>query len=172
MGDSTFIERIKSEMVEYRRDMDDFSKTHNLVDLIKTPGAIGWKVADLDILNATLRDLLNAGATQVHIGEVDKRFIATAVFEESITWGINVIKLMQIRQGSDDPSGLDHVDFYYPDLEEAKDVLREVESWEMESNYAHQWISLRFNTREAKFVDHSVLDVCIDEMRQAKDEIL
>lgn len=172
MGDNTLIERVKSEMVDYRRDMDDFSKTHNLGNLTKTPSAIGWKVAELDIFNATLKELLNAGAIQVHIGEVDKRFIATAVFEESVTWGINVIKLMQIRQGSDDPLGLDHVDFYHPDLEEAKDVLREVESWEMESNYAHQWISLRFNSREAKFVDHSVLDVCIGEMRQAKDKIL
>ncbi len=171
MNDNTFIEDVKSEAACYRQNLDDFSKTHELVSLIKKPNAIGWKVADLDSFNATLSELLNTGATQIHIGEVNKRFIATVVLSEAVTWGINVLKLMQRRQNSEDPSGLDHIDFYYPDLEVVKDSLHGIQSWEMESNDAHQWISLRFKNREVKFVDHSVLDVCIDEMKQAKDEI-
>lgn len=171
MSNNTFIKDVKSEVARYRRDLDDFSKTHELANLTKKPNALGWKVADLDSFNTTLSQLLNAGATQVHIGEVNKRFIATVVLGEPVIWGINVLKLMQRRQNSGDPSGLDHIDFYYPDLEKTKGNLYGIESWEMESNDAHQWVSLRFKTREAKFVDHSVLDVCIDEMKQAKDEV-
>ncbi|HUD05837.1 MAG TPA: hypothetical protein VMR18_02920 [Candidatus Saccharimonadales bacterium] len=134
------------------------------------PVAIGWKAKDINQFNAILTNLFKDNLlTQCHVGFVDKRYIAAAVFKNPLYRSICILKLMQRRPGSADPVGLDHVDFYAKDLAAVGKKLQKSNfgSVTNESNESHNWVSLRFSGTEVKFVDHTVLDVGVKEMREA-----
>jgi hypothetical protein len=167
----TYRESIKTSVDDHLKAWKIFVDVNNLSDIAHRPTAIGWKVADLREFMKVLEQLLASDAEQVHIGRVNDRYIASIVFQTSIAESIKVIKLMQRRSGSSDPVGLDHLDFTVADLRKTKaDLKKAGVPFEVENNDAHEWLSLRFSdghAREAKFVDHTVLDVCIAELQEA-----
>jgi hypothetical protein len=151
---------------------DSFRKDNKLTKYI--PNTVGWKAEDIDEFNNILGLLLSSSVVnQCHIGYVDERYIASIVFHEPIHKNIYILKLMQKRTGSSDPSGLDHVDFFVNQLRNVEDEFnnRSIGNWEYESNEAHKWISLKFEGTEAKFVDHIVLDVCVTELKNVSAKL-
>ncbi len=167
------IKEIASEIDRYHDDWDAFENMDTVNHLIKSPSAVGWKTEDFNEFMQSLGQLLRDGAEQVHIGKVNERFIASIVFSKPFAWGIHIVKLMQRRPGSDDPIGLDHIDFLTKEeLKETKLALANISDWEEESNDVHTWISLRFNGREAKLVDHLVIDVAVQELEEIEGQIL
>ena len=137
------------------------------------PTAIAWKtvdLADFDTRFKELRDLCD----KVHLGWVNDRWLATLNLKNTnLEWDIQVIKLMQRRPGSDDPIGLDHVDFYAKTIDET--VLKQEPDlkWTTESNNPHcSWLSIWFTGTEAKIRTDTVLDVCIAELQDASKAIV
>jgi hypothetical protein len=135
-----------------------------------TPIAMSWKVEHKIALYANLR-LLGDKASQVHIGTVNDRFIAMALLRKPYT-GVRIIKIMERRATAHDPLGLDSIDYYVIDLEKVYEILKTAGARvEKERNDVHEWLSLRFGKNheyEAKFIDHSLVDVAIAELEAAK----
>lgn len=167
---SRVIDIFKKELHNY---FEDLSKNNTLASLGVEPHAFGWKVANVQEFNKTLGSILTIGIQQLHVGVVNERYIASVVLNEAIE-GMVIVKLMQRRAGSDDALGLDHVDFITTNIQSAVGELKEVDELSVvhESNDAHEWVSVRFGEREAKLVDHSVLDLCISELQGARDSLL
>ena len=148
---------------------------HQLQELGKQAVAttLSWKVADKAALFANLED--NAAAIeQVHIGTVNDRYIASAALKEPFA-GLPILKLLERRQGSDDPLGLDSVDYLVPDLDQTFATCQTAGlNIVRENNDMHDWLSLRFGDQdqfEAKITDHLVLDVGIKELGLASKQI-
>lgn len=167
-----FAENLSKELKNYLRTWEKYRKEVGLP--VYTPSTVGWKTKDINEFTQTLSQLLSSGsADQCHEGWVDKRYIASIVFFKPIFNNVYVLKLMQRRPNSTDPVGLDHVDFYVDDLGKVEKEFQKIKlgNWDYESNESHRWISLRYDKTEAKFVDHLVLDVCVQELRQASQKI-
>lgn len=135
------------------------------------PTAVGWKtedLADFDRRFAVLREL----SDQIHLGWVNERWLATLHLKDTALPGdIRIVKLMQRRPGSTDATGLDHLDFLLSDDTDAKEVLMAEADlqWTEEKNGEHcKWLSIWFAGNEAKLRRDTVLDVCIDEMHDAR----
>ncbi|GEM_PF-2189044 len=134
---------------------------------------LSWKVAN----RTTLFDVLESNAAeieQVHIGTVNDRYIASATLREPFS-GLPILKILERRSGSEDPLGLDSVDYLTDDLDgvftsfhaAGLHIVRE-------HNDMHAWLSLRFGEAdefEAKITDHLVLDVGVKELQLASKQI-
>lgn len=159
-------------------------KWHALVDKRKNkafferlvPTSAAWKTKDLEDFNSRFMQLREV-SDQVHLGWVNERWLATFHLREADLIGsAAVIKLMQRRHGSTDAIGLDHFDFYFdPSTYTAKEVLTlEPDlTWNEEANGEHcKWLSIWFEGTEAKIRSDTVVDVCIDEMKDIRRKIL
>jgi hypothetical protein len=138
------------------------------------PTAVGWKTVDEADFWARFMDLHKI-SVQSHTGWVDERWLATFYLREPLAQGVSLVKLMQRRPGSTDATGLDHLDFLIPKNSDTKKVL-EVESelkWSEEFNGDHcKWISLWFDSTEAKLRSDTVLEVCANEMKTVERALL
>ena len=139
------------------------------------PTTISWKVADKQTLFENLIRLAPA-TEQAHIATVNDRFIASIVLRDALH-GMWLIKILERRTGSQDPLGLDSIDYLIESPNAAYDALRKASGGvlEKEHNDMHAWLSLRFGdvgTYEAKFVDHIVLHVAQKEMAASERAIL
>jgi hypothetical protein len=140
------------------------------------PTAVAWKTvdqADFDTRFAELRDI----SDNVHLGWVNNRWLATFHLKEStLPMGITLVKLMQRRPGSNDATGLDHLDFIFkPGPTSLKEVLEQEHSlkWDEETNGDFcKWISIWFAGGEAKIRSDTVLDVCATEMKELEKKIV
>jgi hypothetical protein len=159
------LDKINSSLKTYFKEWDSYIKDLDYLNL--TPTSVGWKVKDIQKFNKILSSSLDSKLTiQSHIGLVDHRYIASIVLSKPFYKNISVLKLMQRRPGSTDPVGLDHVDFYSNKLKSIETELNKTDiKWEFQSNEAHKWISLFFNDNEAKFFDHTVIDVAVSELK-------
>jgi len=105
---------------------------------------------------------------QVHIGTVSDRYIASAVLTES-AFDMPILKILERRPGSDDPLGLDSIDYLVYDLEQTYEhFVAAGLPIVKEHNEMHEWLSLRFGPDdrfEAKLTDHIVLEVAIKELK-------
>ena len=154
------------QLVQARRDSAFFAGLK--------PIAIGWKAADPAEFDKRFV-VLRAHSDQVHMGWVNKRWIATFSLREPLAAGITTIKLMQIRPGTQDRPGLDHLDFLAPEGLTAAILKTEEPNLDItdEENGEHcRWISIWFAGSEAKLRSDTVWDVCIAEMQEAKQASL
>jgi hypothetical protein len=136
------------------------------------PMHAGWKVSDEASLGHKMTKLLHA-TWQGHIGTVDNRKIALLALTQPLV-GVPVLQLMQLRPDSNDPLGLDHVAFYCANMAPLVAVLEKSSyRWEHQSNPGHSWVSLWFgpSKREAKFFDHTSLDLGAGELTEASERI-
>jgi hypothetical protein len=133
------------------------------------PTAVGWKVedrAEYDKLVAVLHD--QAG----HIMEtwMNGRWIAKFHLKDTVlSNGAQIIKIMERRPDSTDAPGLDHVDFYTPDIKLAESVLKSEADlrWTWESNdiiEGYDWLSVWFDGTEAKLKSDTVFDIVAAEL--------
>lgn len=132
--------------------------------------AISWKVEHKVALFGNLRRIGDQ-AEQIHIGTINDRFIAMAILKKKYA-GVRMIKLLERRPGSQDPLGLDSVDFRVDDMDVTYELLKTAGAHvAREHNDVHAWLSLRFGKNheyEAKFIDHSLVGVAISELETVK----
>lgn len=136
------------------------------------PMHVGWKVLDENAIGQKVAALLPF-TEQGHIGTVDNRKIVLLALKDAIE-NVPVLQIMQLRPGSSDPLGLDHVAFYCKDMEALQLVLKgSPYKWERQNNPGHAWISMWFgeNQREVKFFDHTSLDLGAHELSEASEKI-
>lgn len=142
------------------------------------PTAIGWKVADANEFDERYAALLG-GSEQVYVERLNDRLIAKMLLgKQAALRGVRIVKIMQRRPGSPDATGLDHVDFYCPDMKLAETVLGQSDlRWTHESNGPnHPWISIWFGgtqaqPMEAKLMDHTVLEVASKNLHDANRDV-
>lgn len=139
------------------------------------PVAVGWKVGSKAEYRRVM-SVLDNYAVQIHSVSVGKRKIATVVLEKPLVRGIQVIKVIERREGSRDVVGLDHVDFYLPIVEGIAEMLERGEAnWRRQGNDKYKRLSVRFGPEslyEAKIIDHTVLNIAADELSYASQKIL
>ncbi len=140
------------------------------------PSAVGWKTEDraaYDKLVAELHDQ----ADMVMERWMNGRWIAKLHLKDTkLTNGAEIIKVMQRRPGSTDAVGLDHVDFYSPEVAQAEPLLQQESNlkWTWESNDVmddYNWISVWFEGTEAKIKADTVLDTIQKELQELNHKI-
>lgn len=129
------------------------------------PTAICMKLADTSALDEQVA-IIRQDADHIHWGWINERWLVTIHLREAaLPWGIEIVKLYQRRPGSSDALGVDHADFYAPAIDE--DILADEPElqWTHETNGEHSaWISLWFESTEAKLRTDTTLDVCAKEL--------
>jgi hypothetical protein len=161
----------------YDTAWQDFIAANSLQSFIESALAttIGWKVDSQKALFENLEQLAG-GSEQMHIGTVNNRFIATVVLIKPFR-EMRLIKILVRRSGSNDPLGLDSIDYLVENLTAVSEQLAKSNSCTLQKDHndLHSWLSLRFGTNrefEAKFTDHLVLEVAQKEMALSEKEIL
>ena len=158
--------------VKWRAVVDGANAT-DFFEALK-PTAVAWKTEDLTDFIARF-DELQAVCDQVHLGWINERWLATMhLKDETLQEGITIVKLMQRRPGSTDAVGLDHVDFLITNGGDAKQVMTSEPAlkWTEESNGERcKWISVWFDSLEAKLRSDTVLQVCADELLELQEKI-
>jgi hypothetical protein len=147
------------KLVENRKDKQFFN------DLV--PTSVGWKVkeqADFDAAVAELRSLCD----HVMLVWMNGRWVAKLVLRETtLAWNIPVIKILQLRPGSTDAVGMDHVDFYskLPEKQIEEILARESIKWSHEENRpGYTWASVWFDDTEAKIKNYTIIDIHTQEL--------
>jgi hypothetical protein len=165
---------IREAMQAYQtkwQDLIDNCKNPALLEGLR-PTSVGWKVADLEELQGCFEQLLGQ-SDQVHYGWVNERWLVTLCLREPLPGDVKLVKLMQRRFGSKDALGLDHLDFYAPEITPKVLAKEPTLNWTEEKNGEHcKWLSLWFAGTEAKLRTDTVLEVCSREMLEKQSEIL
>lgn len=167
------LDQVREELELYQADWRNWLVSMKIGGEDMTATALGWKVADIEQFAGAVNELL-PHVSQAHIADVNDRKIGSFVLYDELPLGLKVIKLMQRRSGSNDALGLDHVDITVPNLDTVEAYLKKMNvSHEWQSNDMHRWISARIiNSREVKFVDHTVLDIGAKEMKLASKGLI
>lgn len=140
------------------------------------PIAVGWKVAHASEYQKLYQEL-RSSCDKIVETWMNGRWIAKAHLRESeLHGGIQIVKIMQRRSGSMDKVGLDHVDFYNEQVNDAEVILRGEPDlkWTLESNDAvkdYTWISVWFDGTEAKLRASTVLDTIIQELETVNRQL-
>jgi hypothetical protein len=140
------------------------------------PIAVGWKVASIADFDAAVPEL-RAISDRVHFSLLDERWLGAFHLKDSLLPDdIRHIKVMQRRPTKpNDTLGLDHVDFLLPDGIDIEALLHdEAFSWEREKGDLCEWISIRFDSTEAKlrFHEQTSLDAVIKEWRIIRENVV
>ncbi|MDP9212077.1 MAG: hypothetical protein M3N59_02260 [bacterium] len=135
------------------------------------PTTVGIKVEGQAALLETIATYFVQG-DQAHFGPVDGRTIATIRKPEPILGEVRFIKVLERKPGKDDPTGIEHLDVLLSGNPDMADVLRQCQAAGLDAreqhNESHGWVSIDHRGFEFKLTDHTVWDVCIKEMREAK----
>lgn len=139
------------------------------------PSSVAWKVEDLadyDQKFAELRD----SADHIHIAWLNERWLTTCHLRDGVRLDqdIEIAVLMQRRPGSTDAVGLDHLDFFTPELPEVEKILKAEKGvkWTYEKNGEFcEWISIWFAGTEAKLRPYTKIDVGIKELQAITDHM-
>ncbi len=139
------------------------------------PVAVGWKVSD-EQEYGRLYNELRGDCDRIVETWMNGRWVAKMhLISSTLPGGISIIKLMQRRPGSQDSTGLDHVDFYSPEVVHAEEILqKESVKWSKESNdviKGYEWISVWFDDTEAKLKADTVVDIVIQELEEVNTRI-
>ena len=141
------------------------------------PTAVGWKVEDREEYDKRCAELHDVSDKVIETW-MNERWVAKFHLKDSeLSNGATIVKVMQRRPGSSDDVGLDHVDFYTPDIRHAESVLKGEEEvqWSWESNDVidgYDWLSIWFNDTEAKIKADTVLDIIQAELKELSQKII
>ena len=167
------MDQLQSALETYFSEWHEWVQHQHTYDFASLkPMHAGWKVPDENALGSLMAQMLQF-TQQGHIGTVDDRKIALLVLKQPVE-NVPVLQAMQLRPGSTDTLGLDHVAFYCSGMANLQEALEaSPEKWEHQENPGHQWISMWFgpNKREVKFFDHTSLDLGARELEQASATI-
>jgi hypothetical protein len=163
---------VKDYKSKWKKLIDDAENKEFLEN--QKPTAVALKVTDLNELLGCFNELRDI-CDQIHWGWVNERWLLTMhLKDKDLEWEISIIKLMQRRPGTDDPVGLDHIDFWNKENGRAEEFLDKSNlNWTKEQNSTHcKWTSIWFANTEAKLRTDTVLDPCIAELKDTKAKIL
>jgi hypothetical protein len=167
------MDKIKASLQEYFAQWRVWAKAQSGFDFTALkPMHMGWKVPNETALGEEVSRLLRF-TQDGHIGTVDNRKIALLALKEPVE-GVPVVQIMQLRPGSTDALGFDHVAFYCQNMPGLQAALEKTShKWEHQSNTGHEWISLWFGDkqREVKFFDHTSLDLGARDLAAASEKI-
>lgn len=138
------------------------------------PTAVAWKVAG-PLEYETIVSELRMHSDIVIENWWDNRWIAMLHLQNrKLAAEIEVVKLMQRRPRSTDAVGLDHLDFYSEQVEQADELLQNEKSlrWTHEQAGQCSWTSVWFGGTEAKLRTHTILDSCIRDLKAQNEHIL
>lgn len=170
-------EALSQSMDRYFNKWDEYVARMGLFAIAEKmrPIAVGWKVGSRAEYRRVM-SVLDNYAVQIHSVNIGKRKVATVVLAEPLAREINVIKVIERREGSRDIVGLDHVDFYLPIVEGLAEMFeRSQANWRRQGNDTYKRLSVRFGPEslyEAKIIDHTVLNIAADELNYASQKIL
>ena len=170
-------EALSASLDKYFAKWDEYVARMGLYAIAEKmrPVAVGWKVADRMDYRRTLSILENY-AQQMHSITVSKRRFGTVVLEDPLVRGITIIKLIERRPGSRDALGLDHIDFYLPLIEGIAEMLERSEAnWRRQGSDNYKRLSVRFGPEslyEAKIIDHTILEICADELENSGKRLI
>jgi hypothetical protein len=170
------IDELNTALLNYQKKWQRVTDSVHDISIFENAKAhaVGWKTTDLNDFDNRFGELRDK-SEQIHLVWLNERWIATIMLRDiKLSWGVQVIKLMQRRPNSSDAAGLDHVDFFAPDFGNAS-IMAKIEpelKWTDEVNGSCKWTSLWFDDTEAKMRRESVIDVSIAEMRDANKRIL
>jgi hypothetical protein len=138
------------------------------------PTSVGWKVKETDDFDRAVKTL-RALCDEVVLVRMNERWVAKLILCESkLEWGIPIIKILQLRPGSTDAVGMDHVDFYSP-LPEAnieKVLAAEDIKWSHETNRPdYTWASIWFDGTEAKIKNYTIIDIYTKQLDEISERI-
>jgi hypothetical protein len=140
------------------------------------PTAVGWKVEDRAEYSRIVAELHDQ-SQQIIETWMNGRWIAKLVLRDAeLPGGITVLKIMMCRPDSGDAVGLDHVDFYSPELAVARQALTAEADlmWTEENNDIidnYDWLSIWFDGTEAKLKHDTVLDIVAAELTAASSRL-
>jgi hypothetical protein len=166
------MDEIRSALRAYIKEWQAWLKPGEFDFAALKPMHAGWKVPDEPALAQMFAKLL-PNIREAHLGTVDKRKIALLVPHEPVET-VPVLQIMQLRPGSNDALGLDHVAFYCAHMTSLQAALKNMpEKWEEQSNPGHTWVSMWFGPRqrEVKFFDHTSLDLGARELSRTSANI-
>ena len=137
------------------------------------PTAIGWKVADVAEHDRLVSEWRNSCDQIIAVWLNDRWITKMHLKDQKLNGNIEIIKVMQLRPGSSDALGLDHLDFL--DMEETNTIAilaeeADIKSTAEENGLSH-WTSIWFDGTEAKLRQGTVLDVIIAELHETNDKI-
>lgn len=133
--------------------------------------AVCWKADDLADHDRRVQELRD-NAEHIHSAWLNDRWLTTIFLRDPLELGIKIAKVYQKRPGSTDASGIDHLDFYAPQIDEKILQAEPNLKWSHESNNEHcKWISIWFDNTEAKLRTDTTLDVCAKELAEAAKEV-
>jgi len=138
------------------------------------PTTVGWKVADYEEYKKTL-DEWRASSDLISEKWMNGRWIAYLHLRDvTLNGGIEVFEILQARPDrSDVKVGLDFVDFFCMEEENARAILEEENDIQStkEENSGVRWISIWFDGTEAKLKAFTAFDVAEEEARRINNKI-
>lgn len=172
------LDQLTESLQGYRNKWEALAAENpNLMLLELKPDAMGWKVANETEYLGWCNEL-RGSCDKVIETWMNDRWIAKMILRKPLELsGIRIIKIMQRRPGSDDALGMDHMDFYVPDMQKFETLLKAQEhvKWSWETNNAvdnYKWLSIWFDGTEAKLKSYTVLDLVQQELATINAEIL
>ncbi|HEY5805787.1 MAG TPA: hypothetical protein VIS56_00175 [Candidatus Saccharimonadales bacterium] len=152
-------------LVAQRKNKDFFERLK--------PTAAAWKAADQAAFDQMF-GLWRTACDYVVVTWLNERWYAVMHLKtDTLSGGLEIIKLMQRRPNSTDATGLDHIDFLDTEETNTKAVLAEEPDikWSEESNGDSKWTSIWFEGTEAKLRQETPLDIDIAELQQINNKI-
>ncbi len=163
------------EVLGFTSSLTQFVREHDLpMELFANPDHLAVKARDrndFDAITAMWRQYALGGA--IHAIDMDGRTLATLQTKQSIITepfgSVEWLEIMEPRAHKVGKGvvGLEHMEFYTPDLDEVtRQLLKHgVRDYDRESNPGHNWVSVVFNQggQEIKFNDKPLAAVIRDE---------
>lgn len=141
------------------------------------PTTVGWKTEDREEYDHILAELHDQTDKIIETW-MNGRWVAKLHLKDTqLANGAEIMKVMQRRPGSTDAVGLDHVDFYSPEIAHAESHLGGEKDlkWSWESNDVtenYRWISIWFDGTEAKLKSDTVLDIVSKELTELSQQLI
>lgn len=156
----------------YAQDLEDFIDALVLPESwFAEPDHITVKCADAADFDQTL-EAFKGDAEQISYVEMGGRRLATVKLLSSISMAslgeVQLVEVMEPRPEKigRDIVGFEHMEFYYPDFKEVREVLRSRKHpFEMQGNAGHQWVNIVINNRgqEVKLNNRTLADTVAHE---------
>ena len=166
---------------EYVQDLEELIDKYWLpAGWFETPDHIAVKCSNSIDFEDTL-DWYKDKSAQLSLVEMDGRRLAAAKMFSSITiaslGSVEWVEIMEPRPEKigRDVVGFEHMEFYYPDFEAIKDILKDRRiKFEMQKNPGHAWINVVLNSagQEVKFNDKPLSEVVAHEIETGQSLIV
>lgn len=156
----------------YARDLEEFIDRFVLPEpWFAEPDHIAVKCVDAADFDQTLKTFKD-DAEHISYVEMGGRRLATVKLISSISVAslgdVSLVEVMEPRpeKVGRDIVGFEHMEFYYPDFDDVREVLKSRNHpFEMQGNAGHEWVNIVINSRgqEVKLNNRTLADTVAHE---------